>query len=176
MLPAPPARRPRPEKEGSVSTAWPVLSPRFQHQQRAEQEDAQRQRQVVDPAFPDHIHCTPDMVLNVLDELRGEADDKLILAHLGGCFMPGEVLKKLIGAPVYMDTAAVLSHDPEKSREIITRHGADRILFASDSPWFSQREYIEIIRSYGFSKEDEDKIFYKNACKILKIKTGSASC
>lgn len=129
-----------------------------------------------DPAFPDHIHCTPDMVLNVLDELRGEADDKLILAHLGGCFMPGEVLKKLIGAPVYMDTAAVLSHDPEKSREIITRHGADRILFASDSPWFSQREYIEIIRSYGFSKEDEDKIFYKNACKILKIKTGSASC
>lgn len=68
-----------------------------------------------------------------------------------------------------MDTAVVLSYYPEKSREIIVRHGADKILFASDSPWADQAEFVKIIKSYGFSKEDEDKIFYQNACKILGL-------
>ena len=122
-----------------------------------------------DPAFPDHIHCTPDMVLKVLDELKGLCEHKLILAHLGGCFRPDEVLQKLIGAPVYMDTAAMLDYSPEKAKLIIEKHGADNILFATDSPWFSQKEYVEIFRSFGFSRDDEDKMFYKNAVKILKM-------
>lgn len=126
-----------------------------------------------DPAYPDHIHCTPDMVLNVLDELKGIIEDRLILAHLGACFMPDEVLDKLIGTPVYMDTAAMLNYRPEKSREIIERHGADKILFGSDSPWFCQREFITLLKSFGFSKEDEEKIFYKNACRILGLKVDS---
>ena len=33
-----------------------------------------------DVAFRDHVHCTPDMVLRVLDELKGVIEDKLILA------------------------------------------------------------------------------------------------
>ena len=37
-----------------------------------------------DVAFRDHVHCTPDMILHVLEELRGLIEDKLILAHLGG--------------------------------------------------------------------------------------------
>ena len=122
-----------------------------------------------DPAFPDHIHCTPDMVLKVLDELKGLCEHKLILAHLGGCFRPDEVLQKLIGAPVYMDTAAMLDYSPEKAKQIIEKHGADNILFATDSPWFSQKEYVDIFRSFGFSREDEGKMFYKNACRILKL-------
>ena len=120
-----------------------------------------------DIAFRDHVHCTPDMVLNVLKELKGVIEDKLILAHLGGYDMPVEVLEKLVGAPVYMDTAAVLRLYPEKCREIIIRHGFDRILFASDSPWDSQRDYIDFIKSFDLGKEAEDKIFYKNAERIL---------
>lgn len=122
-----------------------------------------------DVAYRDHVHCTPDMVLNVLSQLKGLAEDKLILAHLGGYDMPDEVLEKLIGLPVYMDTAAVLKLYPEKCREIILCHGADKILFASDSPWDSPSDFIEIIRGFGFSKDDEDKIFCKNACKILGL-------
>lgn len=122
-----------------------------------------------DPAFPDHIHCTPKMILKVLDELKGLCEYKLILAHLGACFRPDEVLENLIGTPVYMDTAAVLDYKPEKSLEIIKKHGADKILFASDSPWFDQKEYVDILKGFGFSKEDGDMIFYKNACKILGL-------
>lgn len=122
-----------------------------------------------DIAFRDHVHCTPDMVLNVLKELKGVIEDKLILAHLGGYDMPGEVLEKLVGAPVYMDTAAVLRLYPEKCREIIIRHGADKILFATDSPWDSQKDYIDFIKSFDLGKEAEDKIFYKNAERILGL-------
>ena len=122
-----------------------------------------------DIAFRDHVHCTPDMVLNVLKELKGVIEDKLILAHLGGYDMPGEVLEKLVGAPVYMDTAAVLRLYPEKCREIIIRHGADKILFATDSPWDSQKDYIDYIKSFDLGKEAEDKIFYKNAERILGL-------
>lgn len=124
----------------------------------------------VDVAYRDHVHCMPDMILRVLERLAGIIEDRLILAHLGGYELPDEVLQKLVGKPVYMDTAAVLKLYPEKCREIIMRHTPDKILFASDSPWDSPKDYIEIIKGFAFSKEDEDKIFYKNAEKILDKK------
>ena len=122
-----------------------------------------------DVAYRDHVHCAPDMILNVLKELKGVIDNKLILAHLGGYEMPDEVLEKLIGAPVYMDTAAVLRPYPDKCREIILRHGADKILFASDSPWDSQYDYIQYIKAFGLGWQAEDMIFHKNAEKILGV-------
>lgn len=122
-----------------------------------------------DPAYRDHLHCSPDMILNVLKELKGVIDNRLVLAHLGGYEMPDEVMEKLIGAPVYMDTAAVLRPYPDKCREIILRHGADKILFASDSPWDSQYDYIQYIKAFGLGKQAEDMIFHKNAEKILGV-------
>ncbi|MBQ7063952.1 MAG: amidohydrolase family protein [Firmicutes bacterium] len=125
----------------------------------------------LDPAYPEHIHCTPDMVLQVLDELSGLIDNKLILAHLGGLALTEEVMDKLIGKPVYMDTAAVLPFYPAKAREIIAAHGADRILFATDSPWGDQADFVKRIRDYGFSFEDEEKIMWRNAARILGLNT-----
>ena len=121
----------------------------------------------VDVAFRDHVHCTPDMILSVLSELGGVIEDKLILAHLGGYEMPDEALEKLAGKPVYMDTAAVLKLYPEKCRRIIKKHTPDKILFASDSPWDSPGDFVSIIRSFGFSPGDEEKIFNGNAQRIL---------
>lgn len=123
----------------------------------------------IDVAYRDDVHCTPDMVLHVLNELRGIIEYKLVLAHLGGFELEDEVMDKLVGKPVYMDTAAVLSINPEKNREIIRRHGADFIMFATDSPWAPQDEFIKLITSpeYGLSDEELEKIMYKNALKLL---------
>ena len=121
----------------------------------------------LDVGYRNHVHCTPDMILNALDKLRGIIDNKLVLAHLGGYEMPDEVLEKLVGKPLYMDTAAVLELYPEKCKEIIQAHGADKILFASDSPWADQLEYVNIIKSFHLPKADEENLFYKNAEKIL---------
>lgn len=122
----------------------------------------------VDIGYTDDVHCTPDMVLNVLKELSGVIDNKLVLAHMGGCDLPDEVLEKLAGEPVYFDTSFVLDRYSEKCKIIIEKHGFSKILFATDSPWSDQKQFIEIIKSYGFSKENTDKIFFKNATELLK--------
>ena len=121
----------------------------------------------IDVGYKDDVHCTPDMVLNVLSQLEGIIDNKLVLAHMGGCDMPDEVLEKLAGKPVYFDTSFVLDHYPEKCREIILKHGFDKILFATDSPWSDQKKFVELIHSFNFPKEETDKILYKNAAKLL---------
>ena len=127
----------------------------------------------VDVAYPDDVHCTPDMVLRVLDELKGLIDDKLVLAHLGGYALQDEVLDKLVGKPVYMDTAAVLAMNPEKNIEIIRRHGANKILFATDSPWADQGEFVRLIQSFGLDDKSLEMILHKNACRLLGGKTGA---
>lgn len=122
----------------------------------------------IDVGYPNDVHCTPDMVLEVLGKLGGIIENKLILAHLGGCDLPDEVLEKLCGKPVYMDTAVVLDRYPEKSAEIIRAHGADKILFATDSPWADQKDFIGLLKSFGFSERENEMMFSENGIKILK--------
>ena len=121
----------------------------------------------VDIAYRDHVHCTPDMVLRVLDTLGGVIDNKLILAHMGGYELPDEVIEKLCGKPVLMDTAAVLDLYPDRCVEIILRHGAERVLFATDSPWRSQRQYVDILRSLHLTDAQRESILHGNAERIL---------
>lgn len=121
----------------------------------------------IDIGYPDHVHCTPDMVLDVLDRLQGIIDNKLVLAHMGGCSLPDEVLLKLCKRNVYFDTAFVLHSYTEKCVEIIKAHGADKILFATDSPWAGQKEYVELFKALPLTETEKELILYKNAAKLL---------
>lgn len=121
----------------------------------------------LDLGFPDDVHCTPERVLNVLDELKGIIDNKLVLAHLGGCDIPDTVIEKLCKKPVYMDTSYVLDRCPEKARELILSHGADKILFATDSPWAPQAEYVGLMKRLGFDAKTLENIFSGNAKRLL---------
>ena len=121
----------------------------------------------IDIAYRDHVHCTPDMILRVLSELGSVIENRLVLAHLGGFELPDEVLQKLCGTPVYMDTAAVLGMYPDKCRQIIAKHGPEKILFATDSPWAQQASFIDLLHSFGFSEEEEALMFFKNAERLL---------
>lgn len=119
-----------------------------------------------DVGYPE-VHCTPDMVLNVLEKLKGEIENKLVLAHMGGCDMADEVLKKLTGKPVYFDTAFVLDRYPEKIVPLIRAHGADKTLFATDSPWADQKKFVDILKSLDLTGDEKGKIFHLNAEKLL---------
>lgn len=123
----------------------------------------------LDVAYPDCIHCTPDMVLRVMKEVGAPLENKLILAHLGGFGLADEVLAKLAGLPVYMDTAVVLDYYPEKGLEIMRRHGFDKILFASDSPWADQGRFVSIVKDMRLDEADEKRVFGSNAASLLKI-------
>jgi len=122
----------------------------------------------VDYGFPNEkVRCTPDMVLDVLDKV---GDIKLILAHFGGHMMAGEVIEKLCGKNVYFDTSFILKETNETTfKKVLDLHGEDKILFATDSPWSGMREDIEKLKSFNLKKQTEDKIFYKNASKLLGL-------
>jgi predicted TIM-barrel fold metal-dependent hydrolase len=114
------------------------------------------------------IKCTPERVLRLLDKVGGY--DKLVLAHLGGNTLFEEVYEKLAGEDVYLDTAYILDIiEPETFMKILDKHGSDRILFATDSPWQDIEGDVKRLRALGLDKETEDMIFSKNAVKLLEI-------
>lgn len=122
----------------------------------------------VDVGFKDQpIRCTPDRVLDLLSRVK---HDKLVLAHMGANYMFDEVYNKLCEEDVYFDTAYILQIiSEEKFKKILNRHGEDKILFASDSPWGDMENSLHTLRSFKLSKETENKIIFENAAKLLGI-------
>ena len=59
--------------------------------------------------------------------------------------------------------------DRERFLRIVQTHGADRILFGSDSPWSSQLESLTAHKKIGLSQEALDAILGGNAQKLLNI-------
>ena len=113
------------------------------------------------------VKCTPSLAKELIKKVP---HSKLVLAHLGANEMTSEVLSLLCGEDVYFDTAYVLRATDEKTfKEIVKMHGADKILFATDSPWSDIKNDVNILKSYNLDKETEEKILYKNAKALLSI-------
>ena len=123
----------------------------------------------VDGAYlSEPVKCTPDRVLRLLDKIGGY--EKLVLAHYGANFLFDEVLLKLGGLPVYFDTAYMLHCiDGELFLRILEKHGSERILFATDSPWRDIAEEVKMIKRYHLDSAAENNIFSENARKLLGI-------
>lgn len=121
-----------------------------------------------DPYTPEEVFCSPDMILHVLDET---APPKLILAHMGSNENYDESEQKLCGRNVYLDTAYSLMHmSEEQFVRMVHAHGADRILFATDAPWTSQKDCAEKVHSLtGLSEKEKQQILYENAARLLDI-------
>lgn len=134
----------------------------------------------LDIGLPDVVHCTPDMALEVLDEVN---PTKLVLAHLGGWQMWDEVYEKICGRDVYLDTAfsygkiAWKEGVEQKWRlvttemffKLIDKHDINKILFATDSPWSSQKESIEDIERLPIAQEVRNKILGANAERLFNL-------
>lgn len=121
----------------------------------------------VDGAYRGTVRCTPERALRLI---RKVPHSKLVLAHMGANEMPHGVIDMLCGEDVYFDTAYVLRFIGEDNfKTILKKHGADRILFASDSPWSDVKNDVSIIKSFGLCESDERKIFSENARELLGI-------
>lgn len=127
----------------------------------------------VDDGCDGEVKCTPDRVLRVLDEVyKGSTPDEpgLILAHGGGFKMHKEVIEKLCGLPVYFDLAFISEFtDADTLLSIICTHGADKILFASDSPWSDPGVSAERIKALSLTEKELRMIFSENALSILHV-------
>ena len=122
----------------------------------------------VDGGYRDRpVRCAPSMVKEVIRKVGYE---KFVLAHFGANELWDETYDILSGENVYFDTAFTLRYiDPKLFKKVIDRHGADRILFATDSPWGSIKQDVEIFRSCGLDKTTEEKILSGNARRLLGI-------
>ena len=55
-----------------------------------------------------------------------------------------------------------------EGREVIKKHGADKILFATDSPWNEQKAYLEHFKTLsGITDNEKEMILHRNAEKLL---------
>ena len=90
---------------------------------------------------------------------------------MGGNCIEDRAAKLLAGAgDVWVDTAYAAGRiAPGKMAELVERYGADRVLFASDSPWNDPADDIALIRSTPIPESDREKIFYKNAQALLGL-------
>ena len=70
---------------------------------------------------------------------------------------------------MYFDTAFTSMCPDELMQQIVEKHGADRILFASDCPWDSSYLIKENILRLNISEKDKDKILGENAARLLGI-------
>lgn len=121
----------------------------------------------VDAKCPDHVHCTPKMAEETINEVQ---PSNLVLAHMGGNRLWDEVEEYLVGRDVYLDTGVVLDRMPqEQFLRIVKNHGADRILFATDSPWAGQKEYVAIMQGMPLTEAEKEKILGGNAQKLLQL-------
>lgn len=121
----------------------------------------------VDIGFPDHVRCTPQMIRRVLDEV---APTRFVLAHYGAFGLWEEVEELIAGEDVYLDTAYTFGFiEEEVFLRIQKKHGAERILFATDSPWSGQKESLAHLKKLDMKQEDYNKILGQNAQELLKL-------
>ena len=116
-----------------------------------------------DISFP-RMASTAEMLAEVTDEIK---PDKFVLAHLGSWGDWQKTIKLLCGKNIWLDISFSLEYIKEDIlREIVRLHGADRILFATDSPWSKQSEYVEKASSL-FTEDEQKLIMCKNAENLL---------
>jgi predicted TIM-barrel fold metal-dependent hydrolase len=70
-----------------------------------------------------------------------------------------------------MDTSFLLRRMPGTFRELFLReHPAERLLFASDSPWTDQGEELQFLLQLSFLTDaDKEKICFSNAARLLGL-------
>lgn len=110
----------------------------------------------------------PDRLCRVLDKFPNLT---VIAAHLGGYSVwdeaPGLIGR---GGNLYLDASSALEFMPsEKAREIIMRHGTDRVLFGSDFPMHDPENTKNLLLKLGLKDSDYEKIFYENARNLLDL-------
>lgn len=118
-----------------------------------------------DIGFPRERRADPAKIAALINRFP---DLRFIATHLGAWQQWQEVHEELAGKDVYFDIAFSLEFLPrEMARTIILSHSPDRVLFGSDSPWASQQETINLLKSLELDSEHEQKILGANGERLL---------
>ena len=149
-----------------------------------------------DIGLPEPVHCPPDKMRKVLDILKPEKMVLAHLGGWKQWdevyeYLAGENVYLdtafMVGVNVnHKKNMTILSEDKQKENsffedkikymeyieqdlflKILKKHGADKILFATDSPWSNAAVGIEYIRNLAISEEEKKQILSENAMRLL---------
>lgn len=119
-----------------------------------------------DVGYPEVVHATPQMSAEVIKDC---APDKLVLAHYGGCDLWDDVENYLVGQQVYFDTSFSFGRiSDEQFLRILKNHGANKVVFATDSPWMGQKECVEHLEKLDIDEMSKNRMFFQNALDLLE--------
>lgn len=92
----------------------------------------------------------------------------IVAAHMGGWKLWDEVEQQICGLPIFLDTSAILGYiSSELFIRIVRKHGAEHILFGTDSPWYNQGDVKYWIQNSVLSDAEKSMIFAENGQKLL---------
>lgn len=133
-----------------------------------------------DIGFEERNYIPVNSLLRILLDIGPK---KMVLAHMGGWDDWDQVEKYLAGSDYYFDTSfslgkincrpdlpAPLITENMKNRDFVRlcrKHGVEKILFGTDSPWSDQTEYVKRINELWFEDNERKLIFSENASKLL---------
>ncbi|MDR0406432.1 MAG: amidohydrolase family protein [Clostridiales bacterium] len=121
----------------------------------------------VDIGLPGAVHCPPDRARRMIDAVGG---GNLVFAHTGGYECWDAVETYLAGQDVYFDISCTMGKlADEDFLRVIRKHGAEKCLFGTDSPWGGQTADLQRIASVGLSAEELSAVLYRNAAPLLGI-------
>ena len=122
-------------------------------------------------------------VAHMLNMIKQVKPHNVVLAHMGGWGEWDAVESDLCGADVYFDTSFCMTpirpFEPEGEHvcktmlgreqfvRIVRKHGGDKILFGSDSPWAKQGEAIDVVEQSGLEEAEISQILGLNAQRLL---------
>ncbi|WP_195276880.1 amidohydrolase family protein [Anaerotruncus rubiinfantis] len=122
--------------------------------------------------LPVFIHCGDKVAAQPwqIGLGAGLCPETQIICHMGGFFHGEESIRMAKACPnVCLDTSS--TPYPAIVRRAVEELGADRVLFATDNPAGDPVSDLRKMLDLHFDPETEAKILYKNAVRLLGLKT-----
>ena len=111
--------------------------------------------------------CTPPLLR---DLAKAVPHLNIVACHFGGYHQFDEALDVICGSGIIVDTSwppSLAELDPGAVAGFISRHGADRVVFASDWPTADPAREIEAIRALGLPDDDTAQVLGLNMAAIV---------
>lgn len=120
-----------------------------------------------DRSFEPPFHTTPS---DFRDFVRRFPKLQVVAAHMGGYQMWYETETSLCGENLYLDLSQIFVFgETGQITRLIRKHGAERILFASDSPWHDPAEDVRAFLSLPLEEREREAILHGNAERLLGL-------
>lgn len=99
-------------------------------------------------------------------------DLTVIGAHFGGYSVWDEARRMLGGFEnFYVDTSSSLfALTAEEARKLISFYGTDKVMFGTDFPMWDISEELKRFMNLDLTEDEQNKILFENASKLLDIK------